>query len=85
MGEFPAGVDAPAQYGPEITTRVADVVVGHHVPVYRSTILVMELLGMQVSTGFAAGLRGRAANLIATRIPRRRQEAARLGAGGARR
>jgi transposase len=63
-GEFPAGVKAPAQYGPEITTRVADVVVGHHVPVHRSTILVMELLGMQVSTGFAAGLRGRAATLI---------------------
>jgi transposase len=64
VGEFPAGVNAPAQYGPEITTRVADVVIGHHVPVKRSTILVMELLGMQVSTGFAAGLRGRAAALI---------------------
>ncbi|MGE5764091.1 MAG: IS66 family transposase, partial [Mycobacterium leprae] len=63
-GEFPAGVNAPAQYGPEITTRVADVVVGHHVPVHRSTVLVMELLGMRVSTGFAAGLRGRAAALI---------------------
>jgi transposase len=64
VGEFPAGVNAPAQYGPEITTRVADVVVGHHVPVHRSTVLVMELLGMQVSTGFAAGLRARAAALI---------------------
>jgi transposase len=64
-GDFPAGVNAPAQYGPEITTRVADVVVGHHVPVHRSTVLVMELLGMQVSTGFAASLRGRAARLIA--------------------
>jgi transposase len=64
VGEFPAGVKAPAQYGPEITTRVADIVVGHHVPVHRSTILVMELLGMKVSTGFAAGLRGRAAALI---------------------
>jgi transposase len=64
VGQFPVGVNAPAQYGPEITTRVADVVLGHHVPVRRSTILVMELLGMQVSTGFAAGLRGRAAALI---------------------
>jgi transposase len=63
-GEFPAGVNAPVMYGPEITTRVADVVVGHHVPVHRSTILVAELLGMQVSTGFAAGLRGRAAAAI---------------------
>jgi transposase len=64
-GAFPAEVSAPAQYGPEITTRVADVVVGHHVPVHRSTVLVMELLGMRVSTGFAAGLRGRAARLVA--------------------
>jgi transposase len=64
-GEFPAGVNAPAQYGPEITSAVADVVIGHHVPVYRSTVLVAELLGMRVSTGFAAGLRGRAAHLIA--------------------
>jgi len=64
-GAFPAGVTAPAQYGPEITTAVADVVVGHHVPVHRSTVLVMELLGMSVSTGFAAGLRGRAARLVA--------------------
>lgn len=64
VGEFPAGVAAPAQYGPEITTRVADVVIGHHVPVHRSTVLVLELLGMAVSTGFAAGLRGRAAALI---------------------
>jgi transposase len=63
-GAFPAGVNAPAQYGPEVTTRVADVVIGHHVRVHRSTILVMELLGMRVSTGFAASLRGRAARLI---------------------
>jgi transposase len=63
-GAFPAGVNAPAQYGPEITARVADVVIGHHVPVYRSTVLVAEMVGMQVSTGFAAGLRGRAAALI---------------------
>jgi transposase len=64
VGQFPAGVNAPTQYGPEITSRVADVVLGHHVPVRRSTILVMELLGMSVSTGFAAGLRGRAAAAI---------------------
>jgi transposase len=64
IGDYPAGVNAPAQYGPEITTRVADVVVGHHVPVHRSTLLVAELLGMGVSTGFAASLRGRAAAAI---------------------
>jgi transposase len=64
VGGFPAQVSGPTQYGPEITTRVADVVVGHHVPVHRSTVLVLELLGMSVSTGFAASLRGRAAEAI---------------------
>jgi transposase len=64
VGVFPAGVNAPTQYGPEITTRVADVVLGHHVPVHRSTLLVMELLGMTVSTGYAASLRARAVALI---------------------
>jgi transposase len=64
VGEFPAGVSAPTQYGPEITSKVADVVLGHYVPIHRSTLLVMELLGMSVSTGYAASLRGRAAGLI---------------------
>jgi transposase len=65
VGEFPGGVNAPTQYGPEVTSKVADVVLGHHVPIHRSTLLVMELLGISVSTGFAASLRGRAAALIA--------------------
>lgn len=64
VAPFPAGVSAPAQYGPEITTRVADVVLGHHVPIHRSTLLICELLGLRVSSGFAASLRGRAAAAI---------------------
>jgi len=64
MGAFPAGVEAAVQYGPEITAKVADAVVGHHIPVHRSTVLVMELCGIRVSTGFAASLRGRAARLL---------------------
>jgi transposase len=64
VGEFPQGVNAPVQYGPELTTRVADVTLGHYVPVERSTELVSELVGMKVSTGFAASLRGRAKDLI---------------------
>lgn len=63
-GVFPEGIDSAAQYGPEITTRVADAVLGHHIPVHRSTLLVMELCGMKVSTGFAATLRSRAARLL---------------------
>lgn len=64
MGVFPAGVESAVQYGPGTTTKVADAVLGHHIPVHRSTLLVMELCGMKVSTGFAASLRGRAARLL---------------------
>lgn len=63
-GAFPDGVESAAQYGPDITTKVADTVLGHHIPVHRSTLLVMELCGMKVSTGFAAGLRSKAARLL---------------------
>lgn len=63
-GAFPDGVESAAQYGPGITTKVADAVLGHHIPVHRSTLLVMELCGMKVSTGFAAGLRSKAARLL---------------------
>ncbi|MET8129244.1 transposase [Streptomyces sp. NPDC005231] len=66
MGVFPAGVESAAQYGPKITAKVADAVLGHHIPVYRSTLLVMELCGMKVSTGFAASLRAKAARLLET-------------------
>jgi transposase len=65
-GAFPAGVDAAVQYGPQIVTRVADTVLAHHIPVHRSTLLVMELCGVKVSTGFAAGLRDKAARLLET-------------------
>ncbi|MEV6945524.1 IS66 family transposase [Streptomyces sp. NPDC051172] len=63
-GAFPAGIESPAQYGPEITAKVADAVLGDHIPVHRSTLLVMELCAARVSTGFAASLRGRAARLL---------------------
>lgn len=65
-GVFPAGVDSAVQYGPEAVTKVADAVLGHHIPVHRATLLVMELCGVKVSTGFAASLRGRAARLLET-------------------
>lgn len=61
---FPAGVGAPVQYGPGVCSAVADAVLGHHVPVHRATVLIAELLGVQVSTGFAASLRSRAAAAI---------------------
>lgn len=65
-GAFPAGVESAVQYGPDVITKVADAVLAHHIPVHRSTLLVMELCGVKVSTGFAAGLRDKAARLLET-------------------
>lgn len=70
VGDFPAGVDAPAQYGPEVHARAADITLAHHVPVHRSTVLLMELCAISVSTGFMASLRGKAARILeATFMP----------------
>jgi transposase len=70
VGDFPEGVDAPVQYGPEVHAKAADITLAHHVPIHRSTILLMELCGISVSTGFMASLRGKAARILeATFMP----------------
>jgi uncharacterized coiled-coil protein SlyX len=38
----------------------ADLAVGHHIPIYRATLLLCQLAGIAVSTGWMAGIRGRA-------------------------
>jgi len=63
-GELPAHVRARASYGPETCAQAANLVSGHHIPVYRSTQLLCQLAGIQVSTGWMAGIRGRAAALV---------------------
>jgi len=63
-GELPAHVRARASYGPETCAQAANLVSGHHIPVYRSTLLLCQLAGVQVSTGWMAGIRGRAAALV---------------------
>ena len=37
---------------------------GHHIPVHRATLLLCQLAGIAVSTGWMAGIRGRAAALV---------------------
>jgi transposase len=37
---------------------------GHHIPVYRATLLLCQLAGVAVSAGWMAGIRGRAAALV---------------------
>jgi transposase len=63
-GVLPAHVRARASYGPEVHAQAASLVCGHYVPVGRAASLLAQLSGVTVSTGWAAGIRGKAAALI---------------------
>ena len=63
-GELPAHVRARASYGPETCAQAANLAVGHHIPIYRATLLLCQLAGIAVSAGWMAGIRGRAAGLV---------------------
>jgi transposase len=63
-GELPAHVRARASYGPEASAQAANLVAGHYVPVYRATLLLCQLAGLRASTGWMAGIRGKAAGLV---------------------
>jgi transposase len=63
-GELPAHVRARASFGPETCAQAANLTTGHYIPVYRSTLLLCQLAGIAVSTGWMAGIRGRAAALV---------------------
>lgn len=63
-GALPAHVRARASYGPEVHAQAANLACGHHVPIGRSAALLAQLAGVTVSTGWMAGLRGKAAALI---------------------
>ena len=63
-GELPAHVRARASYGPETCAQAANLVSGHYIPIYRATLLLCLLAGIAVSTGWMAGIRGRAAALV---------------------
>ena len=63
-GELPGHVRARASYGPETCAQAANLVSGHHIPVYRATLLLCQLAGIAVSTGWMAGIRGKTAALV---------------------
>ena len=63
-GDAPAGVTGRAQYGPGVLARAAQLLCGHYLPVARATRLMASMLGVGPSTGFMAGVRGRAARLL---------------------
>ena len=55
---------ARASFGPETCAQAANLTAGHYIPVCRSTLLLCQLAGIAVSTGWMAGIRGRAASLV---------------------
>jgi transposase len=63
-GELPAHVRARASFGPETCAQAANLTAGHYIPVHRATLLLCQLAGITVSTGWMAGIRGRAAGLV---------------------
>jgi transposase len=61
---LPPHVRARASYGPEVHAQAAYLTCGHHIPVGRAATLLAQLAGITVSTGWVAGLRGKAAALV---------------------
>ncbi|MGH3588656.1 MAG: IS66 family transposase, partial [Pseudonocardia sp.] len=66
VGVPPAHVTGRAQFGPGTHALAANLLVGHHVPVHRSTVLLMQMAGVNASTGWMASVRGKAAGLLET-------------------
>jgi transposase len=64
VGKPPAHVSGRAQFGPETHALAANLLVGHHVPIKRSTILLMQMAGVVTSTGWMASVRGKAVALL---------------------
>jgi len=60
-GQPPAGITGRAQYGPEVHAQAANLASAHHVPVARAAELMSAMTGVTVSSGWMAGVRGKAA------------------------
>lgn len=64
VGAGPAGVNAPVSYGPAAAALAVYAGVGQYLPVARAAAVLGCLSGMNVSAGWLAGQRARAARLI---------------------
>jgi transposase len=62
--EVVGAAGSPVRIGPQTLARAALLTCGHHLPVGRSRALLEALTGIDVSTGFLAGVRGRAARKL---------------------
>lgn len=61
----PAGVDAPACYGPNLRALAVYLLVYQHIPVARCAELIADLTGASVSTGWVCSTLTRAAETLA--------------------
>lgn len=59
---------SPVRIGPRTTALAVLLTCGHYLPVARATALLVVLAGVNVSTGFTAAVRGRAAARLETRF-----------------
>ena len=64
-GQVPADVTGRVVYGPETRAHAANLACGHHVPVARAALLLRQMAGIKVSTGWMASVRSRAATALA--------------------
>lgn len=63
-----AGPGAPVRFGPNTLARAALLTCAHYLPVERSRELLARLSAVEVSTGFVAGIRARAARRLETQF-----------------
>jgi transposase len=63
-GAAPAGVDAPAQYGPRIAAIIVYLYAGQFLPEQRTAQALAELFGVPLSSGTVAALTARAAGRL---------------------
>jgi len=73
VGLAPAGATGRVQYGPGVHAKAALAVCAHYLPVARAARLVAALTGVNVSAGFVAGVRRKAARLLAPFMDRVRE------------
>jgi transposase len=72
--EIVAAPGSPVRIGPQALARAALLTCAHYLPIGRSRDLLQALTGIDVSTGFLAGVRGRAARRLEKRfLPRLRE------------
>lgn len=64
MADPPAGVTAPAQYGPGVRALATYLLAGQHLPLARTGELLAELIGAPISAGSLAGWYAAAADAL---------------------